>query len=64
MSYGPVAAEHSGKKALDTIFEACPLVTLLNGRKYGLLPGPHGSPGPPHAYPLMMPREANRCIHS
>ena len=35
-----------GKKVLATIFDVCPLVALLNGRKYGLLlGGTHGSDG-------------------
>lgn len=37
-----------GKKVLDTIFDACPLVALDAGRKYGKRLGPHGSPVPPH----------------
>ena len=56
--------EQLGKKALATILEPCPLVTLLYGRKYGRFAGgTHGSPGPPQLYPPMMLREANLSIH-
>jgi hypothetical protein len=37
-----------GKKVFATILDACPLVTLLFGLKYGLCWRSHGSPGPPH----------------
>ena len=41
-------APHSGKKVLDTILLAWPLVAFALGLKYGRLLGPHGSPTPPH----------------
>jgi hypothetical protein len=52
-----------GKKVLDTILAVCPRVALLLGLKYGRLEPMHGSPAPPHSYPLMMAREVSRWIH-
>ena len=53
----------SGKKVFATILLACPLVTLLNGRKYGLYSVSHGSPTPPQSYPLITPSVVRRIIH-
>ena len=55
-----LGVSQSGKKVLASIFDVCPLVALLLGRKYGLLPGGiQGSPIPPHAYPCITPLDAS-----
>jgi hypothetical protein len=61
-----VGGLQSGKKVLATIFDVCPLVALLDGRKYGRLSGgTHGSAGTlPHGYPDITPRDANRSMKS
>ncbi len=52
-----------GKKAIETIFADCPLVTGLPGRKYGLFPGDTQGSGLPHTYPPMAPFVTNASIH-
>jgi hypothetical protein len=51
-----------GKKVLATIFDVCPRVALLFGRKYGRLPGGTHIPagGVPHGYPLITLCSTNR----
>ena len=44
-----------GKKVLATILEVCPLVSVLDGRKYGLFWSSHGSAGALHGYPFITP---------
>ena len=47
--------EQPGKKVLVTILEVWPLVSVFDGRKYGLFWSSHGSPAPPHGYPFIAP---------
>ncbi len=50
---------------LATILEVCALVICANGLKYGLLPGgTHGSPTPPHGYPLITPSAVSRSMYT
>jgi hypothetical protein len=53
-----------GRKALDTILAAWPLVALAVHRKYGRLCGSQGSLEPPHWYPLITPCKVSRSIQS
>ena len=63
MSYLVPGVWHPGKKVLATIFDVCPLVALLNGRKYGRSVGcTHGSPVPPHGYPDITERDASLSV--
>lgn len=51
--------EQLGKNAPDAILDVCLLVALLPGRKYARLAGGmHGSPSPPHGYPVITPLRA------
>ena len=60
-----------GKKVLDTIFDACPLVTFAHHRKYGRRAASHVSGSNvhglikpvPQSYPLITPRLDRRWIY-
>jgi hypothetical protein len=58
-----LGVSQSGKKVLASIFDVCPRVALLNVLKYGRSVGcMHGSPTPPHGYPLITPLDASLCV--